>query len=771
MPIKQGRAIRAASPWCAALVAIAGIWLGSHPVASQPKPVAVEDAIEMSRILRIPAQHEETGYFSPDGTRFVSVVWKGNLERNVNLYSLLLFDLRHEKVASRTLLTWELTSVERNQYATPFSRISFLPDNRTVAFVGRPRGEVAQVYALDTETGKLRRLTEHPTAVLSYALSPRGQIRFFSATAETGGSECRSLYRSGGLSLFDRRLDDENRIAVVSRRAPGHWAETADLLPIIDALTGRRCESSGWSFSPTSKYFFVSESRGKPVPLLEDSAEGILTRIPAEYMSFLQQAVSSPTGTHAVLFPGRRGNVDLARRYQHFQGREPESNTTSIALIDLKTKKDRVLSAVPVDLNAQSRIFWSQDGRSVITRSLLPLDASSDAENKRRASLSPQLAEIDVATGRVAAIESASNAEPLTIDRDGHLVVREGNRLLRLHKQGGRWSDPVPLADLDAAGFNRRYTVSTNSKMLVGVRDGLTTPPEIATYDVQSRKVNVLTDLNPTLKQRAFGTVEKVFWKGPYDSASFGYLVKPVGFVEGRRYPLIILFRDSGPDTSDDSFLIDGQQQLSGHAVQPLAGVGFVVLFTPAPPSLRSVLQTPDEGPRAVAHVESGIDYLDGRGLIDRSRVAIGGWSRAAFWTDYVLMHSRHPFKAGVHIDGANYEAFMERNCGTATPTTDACSRNFDKLTAPRLSQQHQFATVISESSLITKLKTLGKAVDFYVYPDEPHDLRVPERRRHSLTLNMDWYRFWLQNYEDSNPEKRVQYERWRALRDGHQLN
>jgi hypothetical protein len=52
-----------------------------------------------------------------------------------------------------------------------------------------------------------------------------------------------------------------------------------------------------------------------------------------------------------------------------------------------------------------------------------------------------------------------------------------------------------------------------------------------------------------------------------------------------------------------------------------------------------------------------------------------------------------------------------------------------------------------------------------YFYPDEPHDLRGPERRRHSLTLNVAWYRFCLQDYEDPNPEKKVQYERWRELR------
>jgi len=35
----------------------------------------------------------------------------------------------------------------------------------------------------------------------------------------------------------------------------------------------------------------------------------------------------------------------------------------------------------------------------------------------------------------------------------------------------------------------------------------------------------------------------------------------------------------------------------------------------------------------------------------------------------------------------------------------------------------------------------------------------------------VDWYRFWLQGYEDPNPAKAEQYERWRALRSIQEKN
>ena len=30
---------------------------------------------------------------------------------------------------------------------------------------------------------------------------------------------------------------------------------------------------------------------------------------------------------------------------------------------------------------------------------------------------------------------------------------------------------------------------------------------------------------------------------------------------------------------------------------------------------------------------------------------------------------------------------------------------------------------------------------------------------------SVDWFRFWLQDYEDPDPKKKKQYERWRGLK------
>jgi hypothetical protein len=45
------------------------------------------------------------------------------------------------------------------------------------------------------------------------------------------------------------------------------------------------------------------------------------------------------------------------------------------------------------------------------------------------------------------------------------------------------------------------------------------------------------------------------------------------------------------------------------------------------------------------------------------------------------------------------------------------------------------------------------------------HNLTNPRMRLLSQGGTVDWFRFWLQGYEDPDPAKAEQYKRWRELR------
>ncbi|MGN6790175.1 MAG: Atxe2 family lasso peptide isopeptidase, partial [Rhodanobacteraceae bacterium] len=54
---------------------------------------------------------------------------------------------------------------------------------------------------------------------------------------------------------------------------------------------------------------------------------------------------------------------------------------------------------------------------------------------------------------------------------------------------------------------------------------------------------------------------------------------------------------------------------------------------------------------------------------------------------------------------------------------------------------------------------------DAYVFPDEAHIKFQPRHKLAVYERNVDWFRFWLQGYEDPDPAKRAQYAHWQEMK------
>ena len=63
-------------------------------------------------------------------------------------------------------------------------------------------------------------------------------------------------------------------------------------------------------------------------------------------------------------------------------------------------------------------------------------------------------------------------------------------------------------------------------------------------------------------------------------------------------------------------------------------------------------------------------------------------------------------------------------------------------------------------------LRYLKKPVEMVVVNTDEHVLTNPVERMTSQSLSLDWFRFWLQGSEDSDPAKAKQYKRWGELRN-----
>ena len=90
---------------------------------------------------------------------------------------------------------------------------------------------------------------------------------------------------------------------------------------------------------------------------------------------------------------------------------------------------------------------------------------------------------------------------------------------------------------------------------------------------------------------------------------------------------------------------------------------------------------------------------------------------------------------------------------------------NMDKVQTPLLLLQPGVPAVFGGWEPYAALRYLQKPVDLIMLQPGSHVMTNPTQRLAAETINVDWFRFWLQGYEDPDPAKVEQYKRWRELR------
>lgn len=186
----------------------------------------------------------------------------------------------------------------------------------------------------------------------------------------------------------------------------------------------------------------------------------------------------------------------------------------------------------------------------------------------------------------------------------------------------------------------------------------------------------------------------------------------------------------------------------------------------------------------AMAAVRAAIDELDRRGIADRKRVGMGGLSFGSEVTMWIATHSdmlRAASIASLQMGPAYYwfnarpgrEMFaknLEQYFGVGSPDDDpdgwrrmSAASNLDRLGAPLLLQlpEHEARQTVE---LISKVAT-ARIGETHIFPLAPHIKVEPRQRLAVYVRNLDWFRYWLKDETDPDPEKAAQYQRWAAIR------
>jgi dipeptidyl aminopeptidase/acylaminoacyl peptidase len=753
--------------------------MAGRPLSGQElRPVTVKDAITTVNIMSADALMDRPAVFSPGGGRFAVVVERGDLGRNRRVFALVLF--RTAQALTRPVADTIVTMPTSTNYAG-ITDVRWLSDS-VLTFLGAPGRQLAQVYAVNCRTRRVRRLTQHTARVTGYAVAPDLSTVVYSTAASAPSIGVYDSLLDHGLVVGDQLITDLMAERVVSTDPIGPYYF-------------RVAEGEGLG----DQTFIQSRRTGRTTPVLLRGGLGVgFGRFYRTKQPF------SPDGRYILL------HAKLARRWRGYTSSflGTQSTPSTLVVVDVRTGMAVPLLNTPAGLLPSAA--WSPDGTSVIGANVyMPLDVTDSTELARRRA-GPGVARIVLATGSVTrlsggildSLRSDYAGEAVEVERwdrrSGDVVISAAtvsdtaassqwhnlSTLLVFRAAGADWHDTGTRADADSA---RR--VDPTGRVAIRIRQGLNQWPRLEGSELRSGRNGVIADFNPQFRTLAFGHVSLFRWQASDGSSWDGDLYVPPKMSPTSRYPLVI--QTHGCTTTD--FWIDGPSA-TGFAAQPLAGKGIVVLQMgrcaerlDSDTAYQRWAFTPGEARMVLKAYEAAIDSLSRQGLVDRDRVGLIGWSHTGWHVEYALTHPDpgYRFAAGTIADGEDwgyltyvaYPALRQfydawhggspwgSNAGTFWQ--GSLPMHADKVSAPlRIEATSGFGSVLAHWESFQALKHFGKPVELVVLPEGQHMLVRPSDRLTSQQGNVDWFCFWLKGEEDPAPEKRDQYARWRHLRE-----
>src|SRR5260370_410482 len=239
--------------------------------------------------------------------------------------------------------------------------------------------------------------------------------------------------------------------------------------------------------------------------------------------------------------------------------------------------------------NGGSTFRWSPDGSRFVVVSRIGPSDSRTGDNKDRSDVRhyknssykfndtgwfddrrTHLWVVDVKSGSAKQITEGNdwNDSDPQWSPDGTRIAFVSNRTGKEYEENRNTDVWVISAD----GSGTLAKISDHDETMVYLSNDFKHRDNLYAADLNGRNERKLTSLNETLwKQLQLAEVERFAYKSADDWDVDGFLVKPVGWQKGRKYPLILSIH-GGPA---------GQYGVDWyHEVQVYAAKGYAVLFT-----------------------------------------------------------------------------------------------------------------------------------------------------------------------------------------------
>jgi dipeptidyl aminopeptidase/acylaminoacyl peptidase len=286
--------------------------------------------------------------------------------------------------------------------------------------------------------------------------------------------------------------------------------------------------------------------------------------------------------------------------------------------------------------------------------------------------------------------------------------------------------------------------------------------------DLSGSNERKLTSLNAALwKQLRLADVERFSYKSADDWDIDGFLVKPIGWEEGKKYPLILSIH-GGPA---GMYGVDWSHEFQGYAAK-----GYALLYT----NPRGSTGYGQKFERGIVNEWGGKDYIDimngvdavlrRYSWIDADRMGVTGGSYGGYMTNWIIGHTNR-FKAAVTLRSlSNFISDEGTRDGAYGHTPDFAGDLFEKfdlywdrsplkyvknVKTPTLilHSDNDFRVPLEQGEqLYRALKHFGVTTEIVMFPRENHNLTRTGEPKH-LVESLNWQLYWFDRFVKGNAD------------------
>lgn len=582
---------------------------------------------------------------------------------------------------------WRLTASPKSDYNPRWS-----PDGKKIAFIST-RGGTPQIWMIDPRGGEAYKLFSFSTGTSGVIWSPSGKHLAFSS------------------SVFPDFLDEEN-----NKRKNEGKKKSLVKAKIFDHLLFRHWNS--WRDGKRSHLFLMPYEGGKAIDLTPGDYD-----TPPISLGSRQDYTFSPDGKEICFVR----NTDPELRISL-------GTNNDIFFTSIKGGKIEQITTNKANDNSP---HYSPDARFIAYRAMARADFEADKyslmlydrENKKTTNLTKNL---DRSVNEI--LWSPDNSSI-------YFTFQEKSRisLARIFLENKRVEKILEGFYIDS------LSLSKDGGTFLFLKQSLNHPSDIYSFDLKTKKIVQLTDINgDLLKNLKMNPAEEFWFEGAETEKIHGFLVKPPFFESSKKYPLVMLIHGGPQGAWSDNFHYRWNAQMfsaPGYVVAMInfhGSTGYGQKFTDS--------ISGDWGGKPYEDIMRGCDYLLSHyDFIDKNRMAAAGASYGGYMINWIEGHTDR-FKclishSGVFdlrsMYGATEELWFPEWEFRGTPWTNkemyeiwspsAYVKNF-RTPCLVIHSQHDFRVPVTQGfQLFTSLQRMNVPSKMLYFPDEDHFIQKPQ--------------------------------------------